>query len=40
MTPMPDHAKKKLLMIFVQNSVPQIIKEEREKQKQRKEKAI
>ncbi len=33
MTPMPDHIKKKLLMIFAQTSVPRILREERNKQK-------
>lgn len=33
MSPMPDHIKKKLLIIFAQTSVPRIIREERNKQK-------
>lgn len=40
MTPMPEHIKKKLIMSFIKTSVPRIIKEEREKQKQRKVKVI
>lgn len=38
MTPMPDHIKKKLLMIFAQTSVPRILREERNKQKEDSEK--
>lgn len=34
MTPMPKHAKEKLLMVFAKHSVPRIISEERKAKKE------
>lgn len=36
MQPMPDHIKEKIIMFFIENSVPQIIEAERKERKEAK----